>query len=147
MNVLTADRKMLLPPLKKLANVALLANAPFVALFMLLGNLRSAVSMVAGCALAMVVYGMLHAIIARGLDYFTVEGGVAATQASKNMVSAGFVALMIGKYVAVGALLFLVWRANYLQVLPFIGGFAFAQIAVTWVSVAETKKTIGSGLS
>ena len=118
-------------------------DAPFIAFAMIAGNLRLAISLLAGYGLALVINGMQAAIIGPGLDLMAMAKP--DNDRSGNPISVmGFVAAMMGKYVLVAALLFIVWRTHYLQGLPFLGGFLLAQIGITWVSVAQSrKKTFG----
>jgi len=136
-----ADRKPMLPPIGRIALAGLAANAPFIAFFLLEANVRTAVGMVAGLGLALTIYGLLHAIIGRGVDMFRAEDESDLGSGGKSISAMGFVGLMMGKYVVVAALLFFAWRTGYLEVIPFIAGFLLAQIAITWMSVSQSKKT------
>jgi hypothetical protein len=139
--MLTLDGKAaILPPFGRLAAIGFAVNAPFIGIALMSGDIKAAVSLFFGYGLAIAIYGMLHAIIARGLGMFTEGDDAKTSEASRTGQSLAFVMLMMSKYVLIGLFLFLAWRTQYMQVLPFIGGFLLAQIAITWVSVAQSKK-------
>lgn len=140
--MMSLDRNPILPPFGRLAAVGLAVDAPFIAFALIEGNVRAAVSLAAGWALAIAVYGMLHLIVGRGLDFFTPDRPAAGARTNNTGSIAGFAAAMIGKYVLIGALLFLVWRTGYLAVFPFLGGFLLAQIAIIWFTLRRMKKPI-----
>jgi hypothetical protein len=132
----------MLPSFSRIALAGILANAPFIAFFLISANVKMAVGMLAGYGLSLTIFGLLHAIIGHGLDIFAGEDSTGSVSAGKSISAMGFVALMMGKYILVAALLFLVWRTGYLDVRPFLAGFLIAQIAVTWMSVAQSKKPL-----
>ncbi|SRR5579883_2723298 len=139
--MLSVERKPMLPPFGKLAMVGLLVDAPFIAVAMIGGNLRFAVSLLAGWALAVGVYGMLYWIVARGLDMFSGDERAGAKGDSSLSVM-GFAAAMIAKYLLVAALLFIAWKTGYLTLFPFLGGFVLAQIGITVTTVRQMKKPV-----
>jgi hypothetical protein len=139
--MLTLDRKTaMLPPFGRLALIAFVVDAPLIGFALVRGNLRIALSLFAGWVLAIAIYGLLHMIIGRGLDLLTDSGG--RSQAGRTAQSLAFVILTLGKYVLIGLLLFAAWRTSYLELLPFLGGYVLAQIAITWLSVAQSKKAM-----
>ncbi|HEX5324515.1 MAG TPA: hypothetical protein VFW40_12060 [Capsulimonadaceae bacterium] len=138
---LTLERKPMLPPFGKLALAGLAVDAPFIAFAMIAGNLKLAVSLAAGYLLALAVNGMQHAILGPGLDLMSLAKPD-NDRSGSSMSVLGFVAAMMGKYVLIGALLFIAWRTHYLLVLPFLGGFLLAQIGITCVAFAQSKKNL-----
>jgi hypothetical protein len=138
---LSLERKPMLPPFGKLAIAGLVVDAPFIAFALIAGNLKLAVSLAAGYLLALAVNGMQHVIVGPGLDLVSLAKPD-NDRSGSSMSVLGFVAAMMGKYVLVAALLFLAWRTHYLLVLPFLGGFLLAQIGITCVAVAQSKKKL-----
>lgn len=131
-----------MPPFKRLAFAGLAVDAPLVALFLIYANVRGAVSVVAGGGLALALYGMLYWIVAHGLEDADSARATRGTPGGNSLSVMRFAAAMIGKYVLIGALLFLAWKTGYLAALPFVAGFVVCQIAITWLSVRQMKKPI-----
>ena len=59
-----------LPLFRPLAAIAFAANAPVLAWLLLVGRLGTALSVLAGLAIGLAVYGSLHLFITRGLEPF-----------------------------------------------------------------------------
>lgn len=140
--MISLDRNPILPAFSRLALVGLAVDAPFIAFALIAGNVKAAISLAAGWGLAAAVYGMLHFIVGRGLDFFTPEKPATGSQAGNMTSIAGFAAAMIGKYLVIGALLYAIWRTGYLAVLPFLGGFVLAQVGIIVFTVRHMKKPI-----
>ena len=138
--MLSLERKPMLPAFGKLAIAGLLVDLPFIALAMIGGNLRIAVSLLAGWGLAVGVYGLLHVIVGRGLDFFTPQKPANGGQRGSMLSIFQFAGAMVGKYLLIGALLFIAWKTGYLAFFPFLGGFVLAQIGITVASVRQMKK-------
>lgn len=123
-------------PFRPLAIVAAAVNIPAFAGLLLIGHLWSAFSVLAGLGLGMAVYGSLHLFVGRGLEPFLPAVRGRSKPATGGMTF--FFALLLPlKYLALGGLMWLLWRSGHLSLVWLAAGFVTTQVAVTAAAVRQ----------
>ena len=127
-----------LPALRPLVVTAFAANAPVLAWLLLVGRLGIALSVLAGLAIGLAVYGSLHLFISRGLEPFfaSIRGQAKPADGIKGL----FVALLPVKYLVLGGLMFLLIRGGHLSIAWFSIGFLITQRSITTATVLHIAK-------
>ena len=121
-----------LPPFGFLALAGFSANAPFAAFGFLVGRPWPAVSLLSGYVLGLVLYGILYATVTRGFTVSKVSG---------RRMPAGFALLMIGKFLAVGVVLFILLCVFNVAAVWLLVGFLVTQAGVTAAVMKCLKNT------
>lgn len=123
-----------LPPFRPLAAAAFAANVPLLSWLLLTGQAVNSLSLLAGLAVGLALYGSLHLFIGRALE--PLFAGVRG-QAKPNTggAKALFVALLPLKYLLLGGLMFLLIRGGHLSVGWFAAGFVTTQVSITAATV------------
>lgn len=127
-----------LPAFRPLAVIAFAANVPLLAWLLLAGRLGTALSVLAGLAIGLAVYGSLHLFIGRGLEPFF--AGIRGQAKPADGAKALFVALLPVKYLVLGGLMFLLVRGGHLSIVWFTVGFLITQVSVTATTVLHLAK-------
>ena len=127
-----------LPLFRPLAVIAFAANVPVLAWFLLTGKLGIALSVSAGLAIGLALYGSLHLFIGRGLEPFfaSIRGQAKPPAGAKGV----FVALLPLKYLVLGGLMFLLVRGGHLSIAWFCVGFLITQVSITVATILHLAK-------
>ena len=128
-----------LPAFRPLAGTACASNVPLVAWFLFTGRLGTALSLLAGLAVGLALYGSLHLFIGRGLE--PLFAGLRGTvKPATGGTTAIFAMLLPFKYLLLGGLMFLLIRGGHLSILWFVVGFLITQVAVTLAAVRHLTR-------
>ncbi len=121
-----------LPAFRTMALAGFAANAPLIAICLLLIRVRMAGSLFGGYVLAMLVYGVLFLIVTRGFSASAVgrRSGTAAKTGRPKMPG-GFALLMIGKFALSGIAVYVLLCVLNLAAVFLLAGFLITQIGVT----------------
>lgn len=121
-----------LPAFRTMALAGFAANAPLIALCLLLIRVQMAGSLLGGYILAMLVYGVLFLIVTRGFSPSAVgrRTGTAAKSGRPKMPG-GFTLLMIGKFALSGIGVYVLLIVLNLAAVFLLAGFLITQIGVT----------------
>ena len=113
-----------LPSFRALAVAGLSANAPIIAVLLMIGRTWMGVSLLGGYVLALIVYGVLYVTVTQG------EASPATAKGSKRLPRS-FVLLMVGKFFIIGAAMYVLLCVFHLAAFWILGGFLISQIGVT----------------
>ena len=121
-----------LPTFRTMALAGFVANAPLIALCLLLLRVQMAGSLFGGYTLAMLVYGVLFLIVTRGFSASSVGRRVGASAKSgRPRMPGGFALLMIGKFALSGIGVYVLLIVLNLAAVFLLAGFLMTQIGVT----------------
>ena len=129
-----------MPTLRSLISVAATANAPLIAWFLLLAQVRPAIGLLSGLALGIVVHSILYMIVTAATKLF---GGSPAnpTGHQKQGQTAGFAGLMVGKFVIIVALFYTCVSILHVNLFWLMAGFLITQAAMTGATVLRLART------
>jgi hypothetical protein len=128
-----------LPNFGLLSSAALASNLLLSVGLLGLGLGHAVVSVMAGWMVGLVVYGTLYLFVGRGLDPFVsrLRGKAKPSTAGQTLI---FGLMLPVKYLALGLLIWLIWRTGQLNLLWFSAGFIVTQISVTAATVAHMAR-------
>ena len=128
-----------LPAFGPLAGAAFAVNAPLLAWLLMSGRAWTALSVMAGLAVGLAVYGSLHLFVGRGLDPF-MAGLRGQAKPPTGGVTVIFAVLLPLKYLLIGGLMYLLIRGGHLSLFWFVVGFLITQVSVTVATVLHLMK-------
>lgn len=129
-----------MPPFGAMIKLAAIVNAVPIALFLTAKHVWPALGILSGFVLGLAMGGLLYGFINYGLSLF-VPSSVSQGQAQSAGQIGGFAALMVGKFLLIGALLFVVVVVLKLSILWMVTGFLLTQTTMIWMTVSRLAKT------
>ncbi len=124
--------KAVLPSFFALAVAGFSANAPFVAVALLMGRAWLGVSLLGGYGLGLVIYGLL---------YLTVTGDALPSKPRGRRLPANFALFLAGKFLVFGTTLFLLLCVLKVAAIPMLVALLITQAGVTAAVMKHLKMT------
>lgn len=121
----------------KLAGIV---NAVPIALFLTMRHVWPALGIFGGFVLGLAMGGLLYGFVNYGVSLF-VPSSVGQGQAQSAGQVGGFAALMVGKFLIIGALLFVLVVLLKLSILWMVAGFLLTQTTMIGMTVSRLAKT------
>jgi hypothetical protein len=132
------SREQHLPPFGKTFSGAVAVNGLLIAVLLISGRVKPALSIFVGLLVGAAIYGTLHLFIEHALDAFVGDRRGTASKAPAAQ-AAVFSGLLVVKYIVLGVVLFFLLRSALINVLWVLGGFVITQVCVTIKAVNGTR--------
>lgn len=129
-----------MPPLVAMIKLAAIVNAVPIALFLISKHVWPALGIFGGFVLGLAMGGLLYGFVNYGVSLF-VPSSVGQGQAQSAGQVGGFAALMVGKFLVIGALLFVLVVLLKLSILWMVAGFLLTQLTMVGMTVSRLAKT------
>jgi hypothetical protein len=128
-----------LPTMSKLVIAALWANAPFLALYLILKHVPMALSLIGGAVISLTVCSILHVMAGQFVKGLAADVKGPSDTVGRNTAMAKFAGLVIAKFIAVILVTYLVMAVPGVRPVGVGIGFAITQAAVV-ITVAKMNK-------
>jgi len=129
-----------MPPFGAMMKAAAGVNAVPIALFLTAKHLWPALGILGGFVLGLAMGGLLYGFVNYGVSLF-VPSSASQGQAQSAGQVGGFAALMVGKFLVIGALLFVLVVLLKLSILWMVAGFLLTQATMIGMTVSRLAKT------
>lgn len=135
-----STNQQVMPPFSAMVKAAAAVNAVPIALFLTGKHFWPALGIFGGFVLGLAMGGLLYGFVNYGVSLF-VPSSPAQGQAQSAGQVGGFAALMVGKFLIIGALLFILIVLLKLSILWMVAGFLLTQTTMIGMTVSRLAKT------